>query len=163
MKVRLHGIDAPETGQDFGARAKQAASELAFGKDVTVREVNKDRYGRTVAEVILADGRSLSHEIVRAGMAWWKYAPADQELAGLEAEAKAARRGLWAQANPTPPWEWRHSKVAGNGQVIGNLRSRVFHAPNCPSVARMKETNRVPFRTAAEAEAAGYREAGDCR
>jgi endonuclease YncB( thermonuclease family) len=52
VKVRLHGIDAPETGQDFGSRAKQAASEAAFGKQVTVREVDRDCYGRTVAEVI---------------------------------------------------------------------------------------------------------------
>src|SRR6185437_15999166 len=60
VKVRLHGTAAPETGQDFGSRAKQAASELAFGKQVTVRERDKDRYGRTVAEVILPDGHSLN-------------------------------------------------------------------------------------------------------
>src|SRR5688572_32397780 len=60
VKVRLHGIDAPETGQDFGPQAKKACSDLAFGKDVTIRERNKDRYGRTVAEVILSDGKSLT-------------------------------------------------------------------------------------------------------
>jgi micrococcal nuclease len=58
VKVRLYGVDAPETGQDFGSRAKQAASDLAFGKDVTIRELDKDRYGRTVAKAILPDGRS---------------------------------------------------------------------------------------------------------
>ena len=57
VRIRLHGIDAPETGQDFGSRAKQAASELAFGKQVTVRPRDTDRYGRTVAEVILPDRR----------------------------------------------------------------------------------------------------------
>ena len=62
VKIRLWGVDAPETGQDFGSRAKQAASELAFGKDVTIREVDKDCSGRTVAEVILPDGRSLGRE-----------------------------------------------------------------------------------------------------
>jgi micrococcal nuclease len=53
VKVRLHGIDAPEAGQDFGSRAKQATSELAFGKEVIVRRVDTDRYGRTVALVVL--------------------------------------------------------------------------------------------------------------
>src|SRR4051794_36557451 len=65
VKIRLHGIDAPETGQDFGTRAKQSASDLAFGKDVTIRARDKDRYGRTVAEVILSDGKNLNHELVR--------------------------------------------------------------------------------------------------
>src|SRR3954447_24317753 len=84
VKVRLHGIDAPETGQDFGSRAKQAASELAFGKTVTVRERDRDRYGPTVAVVILPDGKSLNRELVGRGMAWWyqEYAPHDRELAG---------------------------------------------------------------------------------
>jgi micrococcal nuclease len=71
VKIRLHGIDAPETGQPFRTRAKQLASELAFGKDVTIKERDKDRYGRTVAEVILPDGRSLNQEMVREGLAWW--------------------------------------------------------------------------------------------
>ena len=166
VKIRLNGIDAPETGQDFGSRAKQAASELAFGKDVTVRPMDTDRYGRTVADVITPDGKSMNREMVRQGMAWWyrQYAPADQELAGLEAEARAAKRGLWAQSDPIPPWDWRHGKgLPATTGLIGNRRSRVYHAPNCPSVVRMKDENRVTFKTAAEAEAAGYRKAGDCR
>jgi endonuclease YncB( thermonuclease family) len=112
VKVRLYGIDAPETGQDFGSRAKQAASELAFGKAVTVRPRDTDRYGRTVAEVILPDGRSLNREMVRQGMAWWyrRYAPADRDLSALETEARAAHRGLWGQPNPIPPWDWRRGE-----------------------------------------------------
>lgn len=113
MKIRLHGIDAPETGQDFGARAKRAASDLAFGKDVTVRERDEDRYGRTVAEVILPDKRSLDREMVREGLAWCyrEYAPADRDLASLEAEARAAKRGLWSQSGAVPPWDWRRSNI----------------------------------------------------
>ena len=96
VKIRLHGIDAPETGQDFGTRAKQAASDLAFGKVVTVQPRGTDRYGRTVALVVLPDGRILNHELVRSGYAWWykKYAPGDTTLEQLEAEARGARRGL---------------------------------------------------------------------
>lgn len=166
VKVRLHGIDAPETGQDFGTRAKQAASELAFGQQVTVREVDKDRYGRTVAEVILPNGRSLNRELVRAGYAHWyrQYAPDDRELASLEAEAKAAKRGLWAQPGAVPPWEWRSGKsIPVTAGVVGNRRSMIYHAPNCRVAASMSEKNRVPFKTAADAEAAGYRKARDCK
>ncbi len=69
VKIRLSGIDCPETGQDFGRRAKSLTSGLAFGKVVTVHTRGKDRYGRTVADVILPDGRILNHELVRRGVA----------------------------------------------------------------------------------------------
>src|SRR3954462_7601792 len=62
VKIRLHGVDAPEVSQPFGSRSKQSASELVFGQVVTVKERDRDRYGRTVAEVILPDGRSLNKE-----------------------------------------------------------------------------------------------------
>jgi micrococcal nuclease len=70
---------------------------LAFGKTVRIVPRDTDRYGRTVAEVILPDGRSLNREMVREGLAWWyrEYTPHDAELARLEAKARAARRGLW--------------------------------------------------------------------
>jgi endonuclease YncB( thermonuclease family) len=166
VKIRLHGIDAPETGQDFGSRAKQAASELAFGKEVTVRPMEKDRYGRTVAEVPLPGGRSLGREMVRQGRAWWyrTYAPGDRELARLEAEAKTARRGLWSQPGAVPPWKWRNGDgAADTTKVIGNRRSRAYHRPTCPSVGRMSARNRVEFASPPEAKEAGYRRAGDCR
>ena len=57
VKVRLFGIDCPQMGQDFGSRAKQFTSELVFGKTVTVVPHDMDRYGRTVADVLLPDGR----------------------------------------------------------------------------------------------------------
>ena len=166
VKVRLWGIDAPETGQPFGAKAKQAASELAFGKDVTIRERDKDRYGRTVAEVILPDGHSMGREMTGRGYAWWysKYSPAERELGRLEAEAKAAKVGLWSQPGAIPPWEWRNGVgVPVTTEVVGKRRSHVFHSSNCRAASSMKPENRVAFRTAAEAEAAGYRRAGDCR
>jgi micrococcal nuclease len=166
VKIRLHGIDAPESGQEFGIRAKQAASELAFGKVATVKERDTDRYGRTVADVILPDGRSLNHEPVGHGMAWWfrEYAPSDRELAVLEAGAKAARRGLWSVPGAVPPWDWRKDVgVPVTTRVIGNRNSRVYHRPNRASVGRMTDKNRVTFGSIAKAEKAGYRKAGDCR
>jgi micrococcal nuclease len=109
VRVRLHGIDAPEKGQAFSNRAKQFVSDLVFGKEVTVRDRGLDRYERTIGEVFLLDGRNVNHEIVRAGLAWWfrRYAPNDRELEKLEAQAREARRGLWADRGPMPPWEWR--------------------------------------------------------
>ena len=108
-RVRLHGIDCPEKGQAFGTVAKQFTSALVFGKEVTVTVQDSDKYGRTIGEVTLLDGRVLNHELVKAGLAWWyrKYAPGDTTLEHLEAEARNAKRGLWVDPNPVPPWEWR--------------------------------------------------------
>jgi micrococcal nuclease len=109
VRVRLHGIDAPEKGQAFSNRAKQFMSDLVFGKEVTVHDRGLDRYGRTIGEVFLLDGRNVNHEIVRAGFAWWfrRYARDDRKLEKLEENAREARRGLWADRYPMPPWEWR--------------------------------------------------------
>jgi micrococcal nuclease len=103
--IRLYGIDCPDIGRAFGAQAEQFTSKMAFDKLVTVKGKNIDRHGRIVGEVILPDGLNLSHELVRAGLAWWyrKYAPDDQLLKDLQAEAQAARLGLWSDNSPLPP------------------------------------------------------------
>ena len=108
-KVRLNGIDCPEKRQAFGQRAKQFTSKLAFKKDVTVKTFGRDKYGRTLGDVILPDGRMLNQELVRAGLAWWyeKYSK-DPRLRDLQGEARLAKRGLWVYPDPIPPWEWRH-------------------------------------------------------
>lgn len=114
LRVRLHGVDCPEKGQAFGTRAKQETSRLCFGLDVTVVPRDRDAYGRTVADVVLPDGRVLNRELVRAGMAVWyrKYAD-DPELERLEREARAASRGLWSQKNPEEPAAWRRAHGIG--------------------------------------------------
>ena len=109
VSVRLNGIDCPEKGQAFGQRAKKFTSDLCFGRRVGVIEKGRDRYGRTIGEVMLEDGRNLNQELVRSGMAWWyrKYAERDANLESLERHAREARAGLWVDADPTPPWNWR--------------------------------------------------------
>ena len=107
VRVRLEGIDCPERGQDFGQRAKQFTSEMAFGKDAVVDVRDVDRYGRLVARLTV-DGEDVSLALARAGLAWYytKYSR-DPELAEAEMTAKSAQLGLWSHSAPTPPWEFR--------------------------------------------------------
>jgi endonuclease YncB( thermonuclease family) len=101
-RIRLNGIDCPEKGQPFGNNAKHAASDLAFGKEVTVQTFGKEKYTRTIGDVILPDGMNLNQELVKRGWLWWyrKYAPGDTVLERLEQEAREARKGLWAYPQP---------------------------------------------------------------
>jgi len=69
-RIRLSGIDCPEKGQAYGKRAKHAASELGFGKEVTLQTFGKDKYGRTLADVLLPDGTNVDHTLVKAGWCW---------------------------------------------------------------------------------------------
>jgi endonuclease YncB( thermonuclease family) len=98
------GLTVRRRSQPFGTRAKQFTSEQAFGKEVTIREAGRDRYGRTLAEVILPDVSSLNQELLKAGLARWfrKYSK-DLSLGDLEDEARLAKRGLWADNEPMPP------------------------------------------------------------
>jgi endonuclease YncB( thermonuclease family) len=112
QRIRLHGIDCPEKGQPYGNNAKQATSALVFALEVTLQIYGKDKYGRILADVLLADGTNVNHTLVKDGWCWWyrKYAPDDVMLAALEAAAGSAQKGLWADPNPTPPWEFRKSQ-----------------------------------------------------
>jgi endonuclease YncB( thermonuclease family) len=125
-KVRLFGIDCPELRQPGGDEAKWFTHDAAIDRTVRVTETDTDRYGRMVAVVTLTDGRVLNHALVRAGHAWWlsKYAPNDTDLQTMEAEAREESRGLWAEANPLPPWEWRKVRypVAENARRHGARR-----------------------------------------
>ena len=111
-RIRLSGIDCPEKGQAFGTRAKQAASELVYGKEVTVHTHGHDKHKRTLGDVILPDGTNVNHTLVKDGWCWWyrKYAPLNTELEQLEKSAREARKGLWVDPHPVPPWEWRKQR-----------------------------------------------------
>jgi micrococcal nuclease len=108
VKVRLEGIDCPESSQDFGQRAKQSTVLLCFQKRVRINETGKDRYGRTLAFVYVGD-TCINKELLRNGMAWhYKKYNQDPELAELENMAKKKKVGLWSQSSPIPPWDYRH-------------------------------------------------------
>jgi endonuclease YncB( thermonuclease family) len=113
VRVRVAGIDTPERGQPWASRSKQALSERVFGKEVRIIEVDRDAYGRTVGEVY-ADDVCVGCELVRDGHAWvYRQFTDDAVLYGLEAEARAAGRGLWGlpEAQRVPPWEWRRRRA----------------------------------------------------
>ena len=111
VKVRLSGIDTPEKAQAYGTKAKAALSSKVFGKTVTIRYSEKDRYGRTIGDVYLG-GAWLNLQMVSEGWAWhYKQYSKDKQLADAETKARASRKGLWADPNqPTPPWEFRRGK-----------------------------------------------------
>jgi len=104
-RVRLAGIDCPEKKQPFGQHAKQATSALSFGQHVTV----------LLARIAMGgpwarwNGTNLNYELVRQGWCWWywKYAPDEIFLAELEMSARDAKKGMWSDPHPVPPWEWR--------------------------------------------------------
>jgi endonuclease YncB( thermonuclease family) len=126
-KIRLSGIDAPEKAQPFGQRSKENLSHLVFGREVTVEWRKKDRYGRTVGKVLVAEPTcheatcpkilDACHAQVVAGMAWWYRQYAKEQEPGdanryeqSELEARSRRIGLWSDPQPTPPRDWRKEK-----------------------------------------------------
>ena len=121
VKVRLAGIDAPELSQPYGQQAKQALSALAFRKAARVESPGPDKYGRTLG-VVMVGTVNVNAELVKQGAAWvYRSYPFPPELEGLEAQARAAKRGLWALPvdQRCPPWDWRHKEPCGSPIVPG--------------------------------------------
>lgn len=108
VKVRLAEIDAPELHQPFGNRSKQSLAELCFQVTAKMEMVARDRYGRAVSKVACAGTDASAHQVA-TGMAWVydRYSKPSSPLYPLQDTAKAAKRGLWADNEPVPPWEWR--------------------------------------------------------
>lgn len=194
VRIRVHGIDAPERGEPFSQVALRFTRAAVFSRIVTVEGRDVDVYRRLVARVRV-DGTDLSEALARAGLAchYRRYAD-DPVLERAEADARAAGRGFWARGArqprcvarerqgaaagvpsaahdapatsdpatrdaprvPAPPHVTPH--VAG--QVVGNASTRVYHAPSCRNATCRNCTQ--PFASPADAEAAGYRPAGDC-
>lgn len=115
-KVRLQGIDAPEKKQAFGTKSKEDLSEKIGEKEVVVKWTEMDRYGRTLGEVTLGT-RHVNLEMVQDGMAWhYKQYSNSKELAEAEDEARKAKKGLWVDKKPLPPWEFRKVEREMQGQ-----------------------------------------------
>lgn len=117
-KIRLMGIDAPEKKMPFGQKSKEHLSDLVFNKLVSVEYSKQDKYGRTVGKII-ADGVDANLEQVKAGMAWhYKQYQKEQSpeervsYSDAEEQARSRRKGLWIDAEPIPPWDWRKAQKA---------------------------------------------------
>lgn len=148
IKVRLEGIDAPESGQSYGTKSKQALSEMVFGKAVTVKKTGTDKYKRTLGIVIVGDV-DANAKMVEDGWAWhFKKYNDEERLAKLEVAARNAKRGLWADANPLAPWDYRArqktpqagSKVEDSKAMYWlNTSSGVRHNERCEHFQKTKK------------------------
>jgi endonuclease YncB( thermonuclease family) len=125
VKVRLYGIDAPETeksnkrtgriskpGQPYGEEAFKALNNKIYRKQVKLEIIAFDQYKRSVGIVCL-NGKNINQEMVAEGWAWayrqYLDRPHASEYIEAEEHARVSRLGLWKQNNPQPPWEFRKS------------------------------------------------------
>lgn len=110
VKVRLYGIDAPERSQDFGEKSRKVLANFIAGKNVDVSVLDVDRYGRYVSRIII-DGKDLTEELLKTGMAWVYTAYCKIPECGLwkslETQAKVSKIGLWSNPAAQAPWLWR--------------------------------------------------------
>ena len=175
-KIRLDGIDCPESAQPFGRKAKQFTSNFAYGKTTEIVPLDTDHYGRTIAKVFI-DGQCLNAELLKAGFAWhYKKYSSSKDLALYETRARAEKLGLWSDSNPIAPWDWRGGKVdisqnqsISNRETVsekaiiyhGNTSSHIFHRPGCRHY-NCKNCTAV-FHTREDAINAGYRPCKICR
>lgn len=171
-KIRLYGIDCPESGQAFGQAAKKHTAALVARKTVIVESFDTDKYGRTVG-VVMVDGNNVNQDLIAAGYAWQyrKYCKESFCSDWLQAEerARSARAGLWSDPDPVPPWDWRKGTRTGTpgkvdvspGAYNGNVKSHVFHQPSCRdfNCKNCVET----FQSREDAIANGYRPCGRCK
>ena len=181
VRIRLHGIDAPESGQSCraggnrwscGRDAARALAGRIGGRSIACEERDRDRYGRVVA-VCRASGMDLNAWMVAEGWAF-AYRRYSNAYVGEESAARAARRGVW-RGEVVPPWEWRKGKRLGGTRttarqesggrcsIKGNISksgTRIYHVPGGRYYDRTRiNTSRGErwFCTENEARAAGWR------
>ncbi len=116
QRIRFHGIDAPESRQlcrldgkpwQCGKDAANALAEKIARRPVTCEDLGRDRYDRIVARCTVA-GEDINAWMVSQGLAL-AYRRYSLDYVGADADARAARRGIWA-GEFIKPWEWRRGK-----------------------------------------------------
>lgn len=181
IRIRLHGIDAPEAGQRCGeakgrgtwacgTAATNRLAELVDAAEIACTATDRDAYGRIVA-VCYADEEELNATLVEEGLAW-AYIEYSEDYAAVEATARAAGVGVW-QGKAEPPWEYRANRWERAAEasprpgcpIKGNISSgdeRIYHTPWSPWYGRTKINEADGerwFCDEAEAVAAGWRPA----
>lgn len=107
-RFRLSSVDAPERDQPFGDAATDCLDDVLSAGTITASVQKRDRYGRLVGNLFV-DGQRVDVQLVTLGCAWWysRYAPASLSLALAQQKAKSSAIGLWANAQPVKPEDWR--------------------------------------------------------
>ncbi len=122
IRVRLHGVDAPERNQPGGKASSAWLTQQLRDKPVQLEPVSQDQYERMVA-VVHRDGRNINRELVRAGHAWAyrRYMRrSERELCLLEERARRESAGLWGTRAARAPWEYRTTGGKGPFSDYGN-------------------------------------------
>ena len=110
VKIRLFGIDCPESKQDYGNKAKQHVSDLCFGKEVYIEEKGKDRYKRTLG-IAYVDTININESLLKCGLAWhYRRYYDSKEYAELEQQARKSKINIWSMKEPVAPWIHRKKK-----------------------------------------------------
>jgi len=141
VRVRLEGIDAPETGQAWGMRAKQTLSGLVLSKTVRIATSGRDDYGRTLGRVYVG-GIDVNAEMVRTGSAWaYRQYLTDSSLLKVEQEARNAKRGLWSMSpdETMPPWDWRHGTAVSTSVVAPQAHGQCAPKRYCREMSSCAE------------------------
>jgi len=178
FKIRLYGVDCPESSQAFGRKAKEFTASIAFGKYVEVTVLDVDKYDRSVG-VVRVGAKTVNEALLKNGYAWLYTKYCNQSFCGkwkeLEKQSESKRIGLWADKDPMPPWEWRKNQREGRqattgaavhlpedagGLFHGNIKSHVFHSPGCQHYDCKNCTK--AFKSSEEAVKAGYRKHEQC-
>lgn len=109
-KIRLAGIDAPEKQQAYGVQSKIYLEHLIADKDVSIKVLSCDQYGRYVGKIYL-NGKDINGEMIRSGYAWhYNHFDSNPVYAWFMLDAQRSNRGLWQEVHPTPPWIFRKGK-----------------------------------------------------
>jgi endonuclease YncB( thermonuclease family) len=149
-RIRLAGIDAPEKKQPFGNKARQSLSDLVYQETVRIEWSKKDKYGRLVGKILVAPPGPCATPCkaivdvnlaqIAAGYAWHykeyeKEQPKQDRLAYDHAEqhAREQKLGLWKDAHPVPPWEWRHGPAVASDGPVKKSRNNICHDPSMPT------------------------------
>lgn len=115
IRIRLYGIDAPESKQAYGQKSKQALSGAIVSKTVTIDNHGNDIYNRMLGTV-WSEGYDINASMVASGYAWvyrYKGIATVSDYVKFENSAKEAGNGLWKDAQPVPPWDWRRANDKG--------------------------------------------------
>jgi endonuclease YncB( thermonuclease family) len=179
--VRLRGIDAPEMQQPYGAASRQHLASLVAGKSVRVEFKGTDRMGTVEGRVVLS-GADINLAQLRAGLAWF-HTIYGNELSDeqrklyqeAEGDAHKARRGLWQDAAPTAPWQYRDAKkidddprnlpqfaAPATASVVADRRAKLYYLPGCSGYSRIPARSRVRFKSTDAAARSGYKPAPGC-